>query len=384
VNPTRVLAAARVVTSSLDWSPAQLLIEDEKFVAIRPGRAERGRWGVEDEYIPGVIVPAFVDMHVHGALGVDFGVELSDDRVETAIDYHAARGTTQLLASVATGIHAQLPDILRLLSRFAAAGQIVGIHLEGPYLSSVRRGAHRQDLLRVPSRLELETLLEVASGAIRMVTIAPELAGAIPIIRWLSESGVVVALGHSNCDADTARAALDAGATVVTHLFNGMREFHHRDPGLAGVALTDERPVVELILDGHHLSHEAQSLAMTLAAGRVALVSDAMQAAGLADGSYEIAGSAVRVQNGIAVLEDGSSIAGSTATLSLGFARMIVQHGVSIAGAVRATSEVPARALGMAVPDLVAGARADAVVLDPLTMCPTRVLRRGQWLTSPS
>lgn len=217
-----------------------------------------------------------------------------------------------------------------------------------------------------------------------MVTIAPELAGAIPIIRWLSESGVVVALGHSNCDADTARAALDAGATVVTHLFNGMREFHHRDPGLAGVALTDERPVVELILDGHHLSHEAQSLAMTLAAGRVALVSDAMQAAGLADGSYEIAGSAVRVQNGIAVLEDGSSIAGSTATLSLGFARMIVQHGVSIAGAVRATSEVPARALGMTAPDLVAGARADAVVLDPLTMCPTRVLRRGQWLTSPS
>jgi len=323
----------------------------------------------------GTAVPGFVDIHSHGALGHDVG-ETDAPGLSAVVGYHAARGTTSLVASVATAPLDRLDAAIRSLRPAVERGDLAGVHLEGPYLSPLRRGAHNPALLRTPRLDEVRGLVEAGGGTVRMITLAPELDGAEEAVRWLAAAGVVVAVGHSDADAALARAAFGWGATVVTHLFNGMRPLHHRDPGLVGAALSDDRVTVELILDGHHVAAEAAEIVRRSAPARLALVSDSMSATGCGDGDYDLAGSAVRVTGGVATLADGSSLAGSTATVSTGFA-LLATAGVPLPDAVSATSAAAARAIGLPVP-LAVGSPADLLVVSGGRV--DRVMRRGAWL----
>jgi N-acetylglucosamine-6-phosphate deacetylase len=315
---------------------------------------------------------------VHGALGRDFGSADGEGAREIAAHHHRS-GSTRLVASIATAAIPDMARALRTLAPLVADGTLAGLHLEGPWLSPARRGAHRSSLLCAPTASDVEVLRDAGGDALRMVTLAPELDGAEEAIAVLVAGGVTVALGHSDCTAAEAHAAVDAGARVATHVFNGMRPLHHREPGLAGAALADDRVAVELILDGQHVARDAAEIVRRSAAGRLVLVSDAMAATGWSDGAYEIAGSAVVVADGVARLADGTSLAGSTGTVAEGFARLVREHGVPLPEAVTASSAASARALGLPGVGLGAGDRADLVVLDDDHRV-TRVMRAGAWL----
>jgi N-acetylglucosamine-6-phosphate deacetylase len=392
----RILTADRVVTGRHDHSPGFIAVEGSQVVDVGPadmgptdmgsaelGTAEmdaaEGRAGLPpaDEHLHGTVLPGFVDQHAHGALGIDFA-SASADEARLVADFHAARGSTRLVASLATAPLPVLEAAVERLAPLIAEGVLSGIHLEGPYLSPVRRGAHDPALLRLPDLDEVARLIERGDGAVRLVTIAPELPGALDAISWLVSQGVTVALGHSDCTFDTAREAFDRGATVATHLFNGMRPLHHREPGLVGAALDDDRILVELILDGHHVVAPAADLVHRIAPSRLALVSDAMSATGLGDGSYGIGGSPVIVAGGVAMLADGSSLAGSTATVGDALVRLVAEHDVPRDEMVSATSSASATWLGLPA-GLERGSRADLVVVDDGARV-LRVLRAGRWL----
>jgi N-acetylglucosamine-6-phosphate deacetylase len=213
----------------------------------------------------------------------------------------------------------------------------------------------------------LDGLLEAAAGTLRQITIAPELPGALESIDTLVAAGVVVAVGHTEADADTARAAFDRGATLLTHAFNAMPGIHHRQPGPVVAALRDERVTLELILDGHHVHPDVARIALREAPGRVALVTDAMAAAGAADGDYALGELNVSVRDGLAVLSGTSTLAGSTLTQDAALRNAIHLVGMDPAAAVAALTAVPARVLGLGdrFGRLAPGYAADLVVLDP-------------------
>lgn len=386
MSATRTLTADRVVTGQSDWAPGWIAIRDGRILDCGEGGPTRQCLEGDREHVNGTIIPGFVDIHVHGACGFDFGSSDADAARDIA-GFHAAHGTTTLVASLASAPLDALERSIRTLRPLVEDGTLAGIHLEGPYLSPVRRGAHDPSLLRSPSVDEIKRLVGSGGGTVRMVTIAPELSGAEDVVRWLVSVGVTVALGHSDCDTETARAAVGWGASVVTHLFNGMRPLHHRAPGLVGVALVDERVTVELILDGHHVDREAAEIIRRCSPNRLALVSDAMSATGCEDGEFGIAGSTVRVTDGVAMLEDGSSLAGSTTTVGASFNRFLSFPDMTIPEAVRATSTVASRALRLQPTRIQPGADANLIVLeapgeDGVTS-PTRVgrvMRRGAWL----
>jgi N-acetylglucosamine-6-phosphate deacetylase len=297
-----------------------------------------------------VLVPGFVDLHAHGALGHDFATCTADD-ARAAVAHHAARGTTTMIASIATGTPDDTVAALRRLGPLVTEGVLAGLHLEGPWLSPARRGAHAAELLHAPTPAEVDRSLDAAAGALRIVTLAPELPGALDAVARLTAAGVVVAIGHTDADADTVTRAVDAGARLVTHVFNGMPPLHHRAPGPVGVALTDPRLHVEAIVDGHHLDDVTVDLVRRSTGDRMVLVSDAMAATGCADGPYRIAGSDVVVSDGVAMLADGSSLAGSTSTVLDGFLRLLAT-GTSLDDAVAASSGCARALLGLA-PDAV-------------------------------
>jgi N-acetylglucosamine-6-phosphate deacetylase len=365
-----LIGTDRLVTGAGHDAPGWLRINDGVICESGSGAAPGP---VDDSFE--TIVPGFVDTHVHGAGGVDFATLGADPTI--AIDFHARAGSTSLVASVATGDWAGTLDRLRELAPLVTAGQIAGLHLEGPYLSYARRGAHDPALLREPNAAEIAAALDAAGGALVMVTIAPELPGALNAITQFVGAGVTVAIGHTDASAEVMRRSVDAGASVVTHLFNGMPPLHHRMPGPVGVALTDDSLVLELIGDGHHLSDLAVDLVRQAASGRYVLVSDAMAATGLGDGRYDLAGSDVVVVDGVAMLADASSLAGSTTPVAGALARLL-ERGVPLSELVGATSTQPAHSLGLPNPSLVAGGKADLVALTGSRVA--RVMKAGSWL----
>ncbi|MGP3533505.1 N-acetylglucosamine-6-phosphate deacetylase [Microbacterium sp. RD1] len=369
-----LLTAAHVVDPDAS-APGWLRVENGVIVDRGAGTAPNPEGAAI--YETDVVMPGFVDIHVHGARGVDFA-ELGVDP-QPAIDYHAAHGATTLVASIATGPMETTAARLRELQALVRSGALEGIHLEGPWLSPQRRGAHRLELLRSPELREVEALLEAAGGTVRMVTIAPELPGAIEAIAALTRHGVVAAIGHTDADAATAQRAIDAGATVVTHLFNGMRPLHHRDPGPVGVALAHRQLAVELIADGIHVDDVVIDAVLRAADDSLILVSDGMAATGLGDGEYELAGSHVVVAGGIAELADGTSLAGSTATLG-GIVARLRSRGVAPSRLLAAASSRPSAVLGLSAPSLRIGDVADLVtVAADRTL---RTMKAGRWLAS--
>lgn len=332
----------------------------------------------------GTIAPGFVDIHCHGGGGHSFS-SADPAEISAAAEHHLARGTTSLLASLVTAPTAELTSSIETISGLAGNG-IVGSHLEGPWLDRGHCGAHDPAYLTEPDVDTAQAWLDAADHTLRMVTIAPELPGADAVIERLKATGVLVGLGHTGADHATFDSALRAlDLALVTHLFNGMEPMHHRHPGPVGAslaALARGSAVVELIADGVHLAPATVKMVFSLDRGdRIVLVSDAMVAAGMPDGSYRLGSLDVQVTDGQAWTTGAKrSLAGSTAHLA-----DIVRHCITVAGvdpvrAVVAATTTPSRLLGLTDRGSVeAGMRADLVALDEDWRV-TRVMRGGGWV----
>jgi N-acetylglucosamine-6-phosphate deacetylase len=333
-----------------------------------------------------LVVPGFVDIHVHGGGGASYTEGDTADILRTAV-FHRSHGTTTTLASLVTASPANLLTAVRALADATRAGTVAGIHLEGPWLSTARCGAHDAAQLRDPIPAEIDVLLAAGDGAIRMVTLAPERSGSDDAITRFADAGVVVAVGHTDASYDQTRHAIELGATVGTHLLNAMRPMHHREPGPAIALLQDARVTVELIADGVHV-HPAMQRAVIEAAGadRVALVTDATAAAGLGDGEFRLGAMQIDVVEQVARVRGTSTIAGSTATTDQLFraaAGLGSDRDAALAAAVQMTSTTPARVLGLdRVGCLRAGADANLVVLDQ-DLQVMRVMADGEWHQEP-
>lgn len=330
------------------------------------------------------VVPGFVDMHNHGGGGASFMAGSADDVLQ-GVRTHQEHGATTIVASTVTGDMDFLAQRAGFLSELVEQGDLAGIHFEGPFISPCRKGAHSEALLRDPDPAEVRKLLDAARGTARMMTLATELPGGIDSVRLLVEHGVIAAIGHTDATYEQTVAAIDAGATVATHLFNAMPPLGHRAPGPIAALLEDERVTVELINDGTHLHPAALRLAFHRAgADRVAFITDAMDAAGFGDGVYQLGPLEVEVKDGVARLAVGGSIAGSTLTLDTAFRRAATLDRLPVTDIVRAISANPAKLLGVydRVGSLEPGKDADLVILDA-DFAITGVLRKGEWVVRP-
>jgi N-acetylglucosamine-6-phosphate deacetylase len=378
------LRADHAVTPYGVIDDAVIEIDGNRLVACEPAAESTGS---ELEHVPGWVVPGFVDVHVHGGGGHDYATQDPEVAVE-ARRFHAAHGTTASLASLVTAAPDALRRQISTLADLVDDGHFDGIHLEGPFLSPVRRGAHDRSLLRTPDSGTIEDLIAAGRGHLVMVTLAPELPQGMAAITRFVEVGVRVAVGHTDADRDTVAAALDAGATVATHLFNAMRSVHHREPGPVPLLLTDPRVAVELIADRFHLHRDVLRMAAAAAGPeRVLLITDAMAAAGKPDGEFALGGREVRVRDGMARLvgKDGTlgSIAGSTLTMAEAFATMVgITGSIEVVAAMAASNA--ARHLGLdEVGRIAPGFRADLCVVDDQGAL-QRVMQAGRWLTEPT
>jgi N-acetylglucosamine-6-phosphate deacetylase len=379
-----LLSADAVVTSTGVLRPGWLDTAGGRVVALGAGPPPRS---ADVALGAATVVPGFVDIHVHGGGGGAFP-DATAEATRRTVELHARHGTTTMVASLVSAAPGELVRQIGVLAEQVREGRIAGIHLEGPWLAPSRRGAHEPSALRPPDPGEVERLLAAGGGTIRMVTLAPELEGAQDAVRRVVAGGAVAAVGHTDATYEQTRAAIHAGATVATHLFNAMRPVHHREPGPVLALLEDPRVTVELIGDGVHL-HPALARHVWATAGtdRVALVTDAMAAAGMSDGSYRLGTLPVDVTGGVARLAGTDTIAGSTATMDQLF-RFAVRHNgpdrdAALVAAVRQTSVNPARALGLdelglAGGGLARGAAADLLVLDERWMI-SAVMHRGTW-----
>ncbi|WP_329178132.1 N-acetylglucosamine-6-phosphate deacetylase [Streptomyces sp. NBC_01477] len=376
-----VLAGARVVLPSGVVQGGRVTVEGSRIAAdTGPLPADV----VLDLSAGHTVVPGFVDIHNHGGGGASFTSGTAED-VLTAARAHREHGTTTLVASTVTETMDALVRQAGLLSEIAEQGDIAGIHYEGPFISPCRKGAHDEGLLRHPDPADVRKLVEAARGSARMVTLAAELPGGIDSVRLLADLGVIAAIGHTDATYEQTVQAIDAGATVATHLFNAMPPLGHRAPGPIAALLEDERVTVELINDGTHLHPSVLELAFgTAGAGRVAFITDAMDAAGFGDGLYDLGPLKVEVREGVARLVEGGSIAGSTLTMDTAFKRAVTLDGLSLPDTVRAISTNPARLIGLAdhVGTIEPGKDADLVVLDEAYDV-VGVMRKGEWIIRP-
>ncbi|MEV7426348.1 MULTISPECIES: N-acetylglucosamine-6-phosphate deacetylase [unclassified Streptomyces] len=373
-----VLTGARVVLPTGTVDGGRVIVAGGRIAGAAPDDAVRidltGHW----------LVPGFVDLHNHGGGGASFTSGSVDD-VLHGIRTHRAHGTTTLVASAVTGEMDFLAQRAGILSELVEQGDLAGIHFEGPFISPCRKGAHSEALLRDPDPAEVRKLVDAARGTARMMTLATELPGGIDSVRLLVEHGVIAAIGHTDATYEQTVEAIDAGASVATHLFNAMPPLGHRTPGPIAALLEDDRVTVELINDGTHLHPAALELAFHRAgADRVAFITDAMDAAGFGDGRYQLGPLAVDVKDGVARLTEGGSIAGSTLTLDTAFRRAATVDRLPVEDIVRAISANPAKLLGVydRVGSLEPGKDADAVVLDA-DFGLKGVLHKGDWVLDP-
>jgi N-acetylglucosamine-6-phosphate deacetylase len=357
-------------SDTYDFGPGWLEVSNGRVVAVHSGTNPDG------EIVDGWLAPGFVDVHSHGGGGAAFTEGAA--AAETVLATHLAHGTTTMIASLVTAGTDQLLDQIDALAPLVASGALAGVHLEGPWLSPKQRGAHDPGKLSDPLPEAVEAVTGLPSGLVRMVTIAPELPGALAAIAAFHECGIVAAIGHTAADFAAAEAGFAAGAAGVTHLFNAMPDLRKRDPGPVLAALVSNA-WLEVVFDCHHVDATLLSLLANCYPERLVLITDAMAAAGMGDGDYTLGGLAVQVRGSVARLVEGGSIAGSTITLADAVVNAVAS-GVPLATAVRQATANPAAYLD--IPDVGVirpGARADFVELDADGGV-RRVMRRGAWL----
>ena len=351
-----LLRGPQVVTPDGVLDGAEVEVADGRIIGIREATTEAAT-----DLGPGWLVPGFVDLHCHGGGGASFA-STDPDEITRAATFHHTHGTTAMLASLVSDdvdvLCAQLDAVGEVVE--AGTTPIVGAHLEGPFLSAARCGAQNPAHLVDPDPAAFARMLAAAHGALRMLTVAPELPGADTVIEAALAAGVVVAIGHTEADIDTAELAFRHGAKVATHLFNGMPPIHHRAPGPAAAALATDT-MCELINDGHHV-HPA--MLRMVGPSRTVLITDAIAAAGAGDGDYRLGGLDVVVTDAVARLRGSSSLAGSTLTMDDAVRRTVAETRWSVADTIKAAATNPAGVLGLECGAIVAGLRADLVHLD--------------------
>lgn len=375
--PTTAVYASRILTPTEEVSDAVILVEGTKITAV----GHRDEIQVPSDAVHyaaagSTVVPGFVDVHIHGAGGHDVmeGTARALDKVTETV---ARYGTTSILATTVTAPMDQTCHGLEGIARYVRkneeqhesgklAAEILGVHLEGPFIAKSQRGVHPVDSLMKPSVGALETLMKAADGLVRIVTTAPELPGALKMIEYATARGIVAAMGHTNADYDEARSGIQAGARHAVHTYNAMRPFEHRDPGILGAILTDPEITAEVIADGHHVAGPAIQILMgTKGFETVILISDGIAATGMRDGTYPLGNFKVTVKDGVCRNEEGK-MAGSTLTLDRAL-RFVVALGVPFADAVKMVTIQPARRIGLAGKKgiIAPGCDADLVVLTP-------------------
>lgn len=310
------------------------------------------------------LAPGFIDLHMHGGGGAS--VDDGEQAIRTVLRTHRRHGTTRAVLSLVSQPVEDLENSLRrITSLYGPDSEVLGAHLEGPFLAPSRRGAHAEHALITPTAEVVNRLLEAAGGSLRQVTLAPEREGAAEALTLLRGAGVAVALGHTETDYEMARDTFRRGASLLTHTFNAMPGLHHRTPGPIPAALEQEHVTLELILDGVHVHPAAARTLIAAAPGRVALITDAMAAAGFSDGDYALGELEVEVREGIARVRGTETIAGSTLTLDTAL-RNAMALGLPETEAIAALTAVPAAALelGHRLGRLEPGYASDAVRLD--------------------
>jgi N-acetylglucosamine-6-phosphate deacetylase len=373
--PVTAIYASRILTPHEEISDGVIIVEGSRITGVGHRDEVRIPSGATDCVATGLtVVPGFVDLHIHGAGGHDVmeGDESALDRIASTVARH---GTTSIVATTVTAPVAETCKSLQDIAQYIRghqkaegsgrlAAEILGIHLEGPFISAARRGVHPSSAIARPSVEILERFLEAADGLVKILTLAPELPGAMELIESAVAAGVVAAMGHTDADYDQARAAIRAGARHAVHTYNAMRPFSHRDPGILGAILTDPEVTAEVIADGVHVATAAiQVLIGAKGFDSVLLVSDGIAATGMRDGRYRLGDFEVDVREGVARNSEGK-LAGSTLTLDHAL-RNMVALGVPLLEAVRMATLLPARRLSMAgKKGLIAeGADADLVAL---------------------
>jgi len=364
---TMALWASEVVTPYKVLKDSYVLIDVER--GVIKGFSDKLPSDVKEaeEYPNGIIIPGMIDIHIHGAYGRD----VSEGKVEAVLEMAkklTRHGVTSFLPTVVTSPLSAIKESVRAVREALNIGQkgsrILGVHVEGPYLSVEKAGAEPVAYLRKPNLDEFLELYKISGGSLRRITIAPELEGSLELIREAVGRGVIVSLGHSNATYDEAVRAMDEGALLATHLFNGMRGLHHREPGVVGAFLERDDAYVEVIADLVHLHRATLRLVYKCkGSGRMLLITDSIAATGLPDGIYELGPQKVTVKGGVCRLEDGT-LAGSTLTMDRALKNMVKEVGVPLREAVEMATSNPAKLLGLkSLGEVKVGAKADLAVL---------------------
>ncbi|MBD7969769.1 N-acetylglucosamine-6-phosphate deacetylase [Paenibacillus gallinarum] len=352
-----------------------VIIQNDKIVHAGPASDIPHRWTDEQGEViqgnDGYIVPGFIDVHVHGGGGEDF-MDSSKEVLDTITSYHASQGTTTMLATTMTAPKEWIDKVLHEVNEYRTQpmpyAQLAGVHLEGPFISPKWPGAQNPEHISLPDKNWLISWEKMYPGLIRQVTLAPEREGAHEVITWLREQHITAALGHTDATYEEVEAAVEAGLHHAVHTFNAMTPLHHRKPGTAGAVLSDRRISAEVIADGIHVHPAAVSLIAQLKSSiqKLVLITDAMSATGLPDGNYTLGDLPVVVKEGVARLEDGITLAGSTLTMIRGFQFLVKEVGLSIVEASQAASHNPASLLGLldVTGTIEQGKQADILLLD--------------------
>jgi N-acetylglucosamine-6-phosphate deacetylase len=317
----------------------------------------------------GTLVPGFIDVHIHGARGRDI-MEGTRDAIEVVSKHLASHGTTSYLATTVTASPIEtiqaVENLGRLVPEETGGARILGLHLEGPFISQEKRGVHPPEFIRAPSTRIFDELLKMSNAHVRLITVAPEVPGGLDFIQHIRSKGVLVSLGHSNATYEVARQAIRAGASNATHTFNAMRDFSHREPGVLGAVLTESMVWTELIADGAHVDPVAiQMLLKCKGHRRILLVTDAISAAGMPDGDFQLGSLLIKVSQGVCRVPEGA-LAGSTLSLDRALQNMIRWTGLPLEEAVYMTSRNAAESIGVAdrKGSIRPGYDADLVLLD--------------------
>lgn len=363
--------AGRVMTPDRVFLDGVVLVEGARIMEVGSRAAvrfSRDEFEVLD-HSRHLLSPGFTDVHIHGAMGRDV-MEGTTEALEAISRFLAAHGTTSFLATTVTAspiATLQAVEALgRQVDRPLPGARMLGLHLEGPFISPEKRGAHSARHIRPPSTLILEQLLARSGHRVKLITLAPEVEGSLELIRFARSRGVVVSLGHSNATLEETLAAIDLGAGNATHLFNAMRNFSHRDPGILGAVLTTPRIRAELIADGVHVSPAAVDLCLRCkGAGRILLISDSVSATGMPEGQYRLADMEITLSEGVCRTPDGT-LAGSILTQDQALRNMIRWSGLPVHTVLGMLTRNPAQSLGIdgSKGTLAPGHDADMVLLD--------------------